>query len=107
MKLFLLTMRVFSGFPQPLLKHFSDHIFVHPRSLSVLWSQHLGFALMEPSRPISSSLAAASVHFLKRELGKTEQMSHWGNGLNAGQLRHAALDAVAVLPFGREFHKSW
>ena len=83
MRWFLLTMRVFSGFPQPLLKHFSGHIFVHPRSLS-----------------------AASVHFLKRELGKTEQMSHWGNGLNAGQLRHAALDAVVVLPFGREFHKS-
>ena len=53
----------------------------------------------------SNSLAAASAHYLKRELDKTEQTSDWGNGLTASQLRYAALDAVVVLPLGRELHK--
>ena len=53
----------------------------------------------------SNSLAAASAHYLKQELDKTEQTSDWGNGLTASQLRYAALDAVVVLPLGRELHK--
>lgn len=53
----------------------------------------------------SNSLAAASAHYLKRELDKAEQTSDWGNGLTASQLRYAALDAVVVLPLGRELHK--
>ena len=35
----------------------------------------------------SNSLAAASAHYLKRELDKAEQTSDWGNGLTASQLR--------------------
>ena len=53
----------------------------------------------------SNSLAAASAHYLKRELDKTEQSSDWGNGLTASQLRYAALDSVVVLPLGRELHR--
>ena len=53
----------------------------------------------------SNSLAAAAAHYLKNELDKTEQTSHWGNGLTASQLRYAALDVVVVLPLGRELHK--
>jgi len=53
----------------------------------------------------SNSLAAASAHYLKRELDKSEQTSDWGNALSASQLRYAALDAVIVLPLGRELHR--
>ena len=53
----------------------------------------------------SNSLAAASAHYLRRELDKSEQTSDWGNGLTASQLRYAALDAVIVLPLGRELHR--
>lgn len=52
----------------------------------------------------SNSLAAASAHYLKRELDKTEQTSDWGNALTASQLRYAALDAIVVVPLGRELH---
>jgi len=52
-----------------------------------------------------NSLAAASAHYLKQELDKTEQSSDWGHGLTASQLRYAALDSVAVLPLGRELYK--
>ena len=53
----------------------------------------------------SNSLAAASAHYLKRELDKSEQTSDWGNALSASQLRYAALDAEIVLPLGRELHQ--
>ena len=53
----------------------------------------------------SNSLAAASAHYLKRELDKSEQSSDWGNALSASQLRYAALDAEIVLPLGRELHQ--
>ncbi len=53
----------------------------------------------------SNSLAAASAHYLKREIDKTEQTSDWGNSLTASQLRYAALDVVVVLTLGRELSK--
>ncbi len=53
----------------------------------------------------SNSLAAASAHYMKRELDKSEQTSDWGHALSASQLRYAALDAEIVLPLGRVLHQ--
>ncbi len=53
----------------------------------------------------SNSLSAACRHYLKRQIDKTEQVGDWGHGLTASQLRYAALDALVVLPLGRELHR--
>jgi DNA polymerase I-like protein with 3'-5' exonuclease and polymerase domains len=45
-----------------------------------------------------SGLAAATQHYLGREIDKTEQTSDWGNDLSAEQLRYAALDAEIMWP---------
>lgn len=47
------------------------------------------------------NLAAVCKHYLRREIDKEEQTSHWGGALTRSQLMYAALDAVVVRPLAK------